>query len=75
MEQTISAGSTVARSVALRPLALPSEHGGWGILLEPIAIGLLVAGSWSGVLVGAAAVCNARRYRLRDDVMLVDSVE
>jgi len=56
MEQTLPIGSTVRRPVALRPLALPSEHGGWGILLEPVAIGLLVAGSWSGALIGTAAV-------------------
>lgn len=44
------------RTVALRPLALPAEHGGWGILFEPILIGLLVAPSWSGALVAAAAI-------------------
>lgn len=44
------------RSVALRPLALPTEHGGWGFLLEPIALGLLVAPSWSGALIATAAV-------------------
>ncbi len=45
-----------SRSVALRPLALPTEHGGWGILFEPILLGLLVAPSWSGALVAIAAV-------------------
>lgn len=44
------------RSVALRPLALPTEHGGWGFLLEPIALGLLVSPSWSGALVAIAAL-------------------
>jgi hypothetical protein len=44
------------RSVAMRPLALPAEHGGWGFLFEPIALGLLVAPSWGGALVSAAAV-------------------
>ena len=43
-------------SVALRPLALPAEHGGWGFLAEPILLGLLVAPSWSGAFVAAAAV-------------------
>ena len=42
--------------VAMRPLALPVEHGGWGFLFEPIALGLLVAPSWSGALVAGAAV-------------------
>ena len=41
----------------MRPLALPAEHGGWGFLFEPIALGLLVAPSWGGALVAAAAVC------------------
>lgn len=45
-----------SRSVALRPLALPAEHGGWGFLAEPILLGLLVAPSWSGALIAAAAV-------------------
>jgi len=44
------------RSVALRPLALPTEHGGWGFLLEPIVLGLLVAPSWGGALLATAAV-------------------
>lgn len=41
---------------ALRPLALPNEHGGWGFLLEPLAAGLLIAPSVAGALVGIAAV-------------------
>lgn len=45
-----------SRGVSLRPLALPNEHGGWGFLLEPIALGLLVAPSWSGALVALAAL-------------------
>jgi hypothetical protein len=45
------------RSVSLRPLALPNEHGGWGFLFEPIVLGLLVAPSWSGALLGLAALC------------------
>jgi hypothetical protein len=38
----------------LRPLALPVEHGGWGLLFEPIALGLLVAPSWGGLFIGLA---------------------
>lgn len=45
-----------SRSVALRPLALPAEHGGWGFLFEPILVGMLVAPSWSGGFVAAAAL-------------------
>jgi YwiC-like protein len=43
------------RRTAIRPLALPTEHGGWGILLEPIAIGLIIAPSWGGALIALAA--------------------
>jgi len=42
--------------VALRPFALPAEHGGWGFLAEPILVGMLVAPSSSGALVAAAAL-------------------
>lgn len=48
--------------VALRPLALPPEHGAWAFLLEPIAVGLLVAPSVSGAFItfGAFAAFLAR---------------
>jgi YwiC-like protein len=42
--------------VSLRPLALPAEHGGWGFLLEPIVLGLIVAPSSGGVLIATGAV-------------------
>jgi YwiC-like protein len=42
---------------ALRPLALPTEHGGWGFLFEPLVLGLAVAPSLGGSLVAAAAIC------------------
>lgn len=45
-------------AVALRPLALPTEHGGWGFLFEPIVLALIVAPSWSGALVAAAFICG-----------------
>ena len=31
---------------------VPSEHGGWAFTLEPVLLGLLVAFSWRGVLLG-----------------------
>jgi hypothetical protein len=48
--------------VAVRPLALPAEHGGWSFLLEPAALGLLVAPSWAGgaIAMGAIAAFLAR---------------
>lgn len=39
-----------------RSVALPTEHGGWGFLLEPIMLGLLVAGSIAGALLSVAAL-------------------
>lgn len=48
-------GQARSRS-ALRTVAVPSEHGGWGLTAEPIALGLLVAPSISGALLGAAAL-------------------
>lgn len=44
--------------IAFRPLALPTEHGGWGFLFEPIVLALLVRPSWSGALVALAFVCG-----------------
>lgn len=42
--------------VRLRSVALPVEHGGWGMLGEPLLLGLLVAPSWAGLGVGVAAL-------------------
>ncbi|MCU0465293.1 MAG: YwiC-like family protein [Anaerolineae bacterium] len=38
-------------------VALPSEHGGWSFLLEPLVLGLLVAGSPMGWVLAGAALC------------------
>ncbi|MBI5667674.1 MAG: YwiC-like family protein [Chloroflexi bacterium] len=43
---------TAAPAVKLRSVALPAEHGGWGFMLEPILLGLLVAPSLAGLLLG-----------------------
>ena len=43
-------------SLSIRPLALPSEHGGWGLLLEPVVLAMLVAPSPAGSLIGLGAV-------------------
>jgi hypothetical protein len=52
-------------------VALPSEHGGWSLTLEPVALGLLVAPSWPGLALGAAAlVAFVARTPLK--VVLVD---
>ncbi len=38
-----------------RAVAIPSEHGGWGLTLEPALLGLLVAPSIAGGAIGIAA--------------------
>jgi YwiC-like protein len=39
-----------------RTVALPDEHGGWSLTAEPALLGLLVAPSWAGAALGAAAL-------------------
>ena len=39
------------KTVSLKGLALPTEHGSWGILIEPLLLGLVVAPSLAGVVV------------------------
>ena len=41
--------------VRLRSIALPVEHGGWGLLFEPILLGLLLAPSVAGLFVSVTA--------------------
>lgn len=51
------------RAVRLRPIAFPSEHGSWGLVAEPLALGLLLAPSLAGasMALGAFATFLARR--------------
>jgi hypothetical protein len=44
--------------INLRPFALPTEHGGWGFLFEPLVLAMIVAPSWCGALICAAAICG-----------------
>ncbi len=46
---------TVDERAMWRAVALPSEHGGWGLTLEPVLLGLLVAWSLGGLALGVAA--------------------
>lgn len=55
-----------------RSVALPSEHGGWGLTFEPVLLGLIVVPSWAGVAIGAAAMV-AFVARTPAKVVLVDS--
>jgi hypothetical protein len=45
-----------APAPSLRVVALPTEHGGWGLLGEPLVLGLLLAPSWGGAGIAIAAV-------------------
>ena len=47
---------SISQTSALRSVAMPSEHGGWGLTLEPGLLGLLVAPSAAGACLAAAAM-------------------
>jgi hypothetical protein len=70
MSRTGSSESARPRA-AWRTVALPDEHGGWGLTAEPVLLGLVVAPSCAGVLLGAAAF-NAFLVRTPLKVVLVD---
>ncbi len=56
---------------SLRAVAMPTEHGGWGLTAEPVVLGLVVAPSVAGLCLGLAAiVAFLARTPLR--VVLVD---
>ncbi|MEE9170181.1 MAG: YwiC-like family protein, partial [bacterium] len=44
------------KRVRLKAIAFPVEHGGWGLLFEPITLGLILAPSWSGLYISVMAV-------------------
>lgn len=52
---TIQAEATVGDRAGWRAVAMPTEHGGWGLTLEPVLLGLIVAWSGAGVALGIAA--------------------
>lgn len=57
MSSTTSASPAAAHQRStVRAVALPAEHGGWGLTAEPVLLGVLVAPSWAGVALGAAAM-------------------
>jgi hypothetical protein len=43
-------------NVRWRSVALPTEHGGWSFISEPILLGLLIAPSFGGIGIGIAAL-------------------
>lgn len=67
----VAASSASSGEARWRSVALPNEHGGWGLTLEPVLLGLLVATSWPGLMIGVAAFVGfLARTPLR--VVLVD---
>src|SRR3954465_4543353 len=56
LEASGAAAQARAGGVRLKTLALPTEHGGWGITLEPVVLGLLVAPSLAGAGLALATV-------------------
>lgn len=66
------APATARQRSLWRSVAVPSEHGGWGLTFEPVLLGLLVAPSGAGVAIGAAAMV-AFVARTPAKVVLVDS--
>lgn len=54
------------QSVTFRQVAIPTEHGGWSLTLEPALLGLIVAPSGAGLaLAGAALVAFVLRTPLK----------
>lgn len=54
-----------------RAVAMPREHGGWGLTLEPVVLGLLLAPSTGGLSLGVAAFV-AFLVRTPVELVLVD---
>lgn len=59
-------------TVPWRAVALPAEHGGWGFLVEPLVLGLVLAPSAAGACLALAAAAGfLARHPLR--LWLLDS--
>jgi hypothetical protein len=53
-------------AIKIRAVALPAEHGGWALIVEPIVLGLLVAPSLVGLFIGLAGfACFLARHPLK----------
>jgi hypothetical protein len=60
----VSAGT--ATGAPWRSVALPAEHGGWGLLAEPVLLGLVLAPSGAGACLALGALCGfLARHPLR----------
>lgn len=58
----------VAERRSWRAAAVPTEHGGWGLTLEPALVGLLVAPSAAG---GALAVAALVAFLIRTPIKII----
>lgn len=47
---------TASDTTPFRSVALPAEHGGWSLTLEPVVLGLLVTPSLAGAALGGVAL-------------------
>src|SRR5437764_8878495 len=56
LQERVGEVSRPQNRVRLKTVALPVEHGGWGLSLEPVALGLLVAPSLPGLFLAFATV-------------------
>jgi YwiC-like protein len=66
-----AAARPVGQRSTWRAVAIPEEHGGWGLTAEPALLGIVVAPSWAGAaLVLAAFVAFVARKPLK--LVLVD---
>ena len=52
----MSEAITTTPTVRWKSVALPAEHGGWGFLIEPMLLGMLVAPSWAGLWICLSAL-------------------
>lgn len=66
-------GQSEIEKPQLSDVVVPSEHGGWSLTIEPVLLGLLVAPSWLGVLLGLLAVL-AFMMRTPVKMVLVDRI-
>jgi hypothetical protein len=68
---TTTVSTTPSRRSVWRSVVIPSEHGGWGLTLEPALLGMLVAPSLAGLAAaGAALLAFLARTPLK--IVLVD---
>ncbi|HEX8069614.1 MAG TPA: YwiC-like family protein [Pyrinomonadaceae bacterium] len=55
-EATSTTTQARPQGVRLKTVALPVEHGGWGLALEPVVLGLCVAPTWPGACLALATL-------------------